>query len=218
MIKMISLEEREEQYLSETQNGALKNGQPNVGLTNKELFKCDQCDHYFDTKIELKTHVDKKHEDPDFFQCKICKSCFHSKIQLQKHSNTKHLSTDQEEYNFNCKVCGKTFWNSLDLIKHLNLHVLKENIEDTDFHDEPFCCKICGTFKSMNDQDIRNHVNKHVEDTIKYPKDSTTDVTEEEPEGSENERDENKEAETSMNDSEVFAGFYQDGNRITDDN
>ena len=36
-----------------------------------EVFKCDQCDHYFDTKMELKTHVDTKHEEPDFLQCKI---------------------------------------------------------------------------------------------------------------------------------------------------
>ena len=94
MIKIISLEERDKQYFSETQNGASTNGQPNVGLKNKEVFKCDQCDHYFDAKMELKTHVDTKHEEPDFFQCKICKSCFHSKIQLQKHTNTKHLSRD----------------------------------------------------------------------------------------------------------------------------
>ena len=174
--------------------------------------------------MELKTHVDTKHEEPDFFQCKICKSCFHSKIQLQKHTNTKHFSTDHDECNFKCKVCGNTFWNSLDLIKHLNEHVLKENIKYTDCHDEPFRCKICGTFKSMNDQDIRNHVIKHVEDTIKHQKESTTDVTEilstieEESEDSENERDENEEAETSLNDSELYAGFDEDGNRITDDN
>jgi hypothetical protein len=49
----------------------------------------------------------------------------------------------------------------------------------------------------MNDQDIRNHVIKHVEDTIKHQKESTTDVTEilstieEWSEDSENERDEN---------------------------
>ena len=61
----------------------------------------------------------------------------------------------------------------------------------------------------MNDQDIRNHVIKHVEDTIKHQKESTTDVTEilstieEEPEDSETERDENEEAETSLNDSEL---------------
>ena len=67
MIKMISLEEREEQYFSETQNGASTNGQLNVGFTNKEVFKFDQCDHYFDTKMESKTHNDTKHEEPDVF-------------------------------------------------------------------------------------------------------------------------------------------------------
>ena len=131
MIKVISLEEQEEQYFSETQNGSSTNGQLIVGLTNKEVFKCDQCDHYFDTKMKLKTHVDTKHEEPDFFQCKMYKSCFDSKNQLQKNTNTKHFSTDHDEYNFKCKVCGKTLWNSLDLIKHLNEHVLKENINYT---------------------------------------------------------------------------------------
>ena len=77
------------------------------------------------------------------------------------------------------------------------MHVLKENIKYTDCHDEPFRCKICGTFKSMNDQDNRNHVIKHFEDTIKHQKKSTINVTEilstieKETEDSETERDEN---------------------------
>ena len=40
---------------------------------------------------------------------------------------------------------------------------------------------------------------------------------EEESEESETERDEIEEAETSLNDSDLFAGFDEDGNRINDD-
>ena len=49
----------------------------------------------------------------------------------------------------------------------------------------------------MNDQDIRNHVIIHVEDTIKHQIESLTDVTEilstieEDPEDSKTESDEN---------------------------
>ena len=115
------------------------------------------------------------------------------------------------------------FWNGLDLVSHLNDHVAKENIKYTECHDEPFRCKICGTFTSMIDEDIRRHVIKHVEDTLKPKEDYSKDVTEilspieEESEDSEIERDEIKESDTSLNDSELYAGFDEDGNRIVED-
>ena len=62
-----------------------------------------------------------------------------------------------------------------------------------------------------------------MEDTLKPKEDSSKDVTkilptiEEESEESETERDEIEEAETSLNDSDLFAGFDEDGNRINDD-
>ena len=75
----------------------------------------------------------------------------------------------------------------------------------------------------MNDEDIRQHVIKHVEETLTPKEDSSKDVTkilpviEEESEESETERDEIDEAETSLNDSDLYAGFDEDGNRINDD-
>ena len=75
----------------------------------------------------------------------------------------------------------------------------------------------------MNNQDIRNHVIKHVKDTLKHQIYSTTNVTEilstieEEPEDSETGRDEIEEAEKSLNDSDLYAGFDEDGYRITDE-
>ena len=74
----------------------------------------------------------------------------------------------------------------------------------------------------MIDEDIKRHVIKHVEDTLK-PKNSSKDVTEilspieEESEDSEIERDEIEESEPSLNDSELYAGFDEDGNRIVED-
>ena len=62
-----------------------------------------------------------------------------------------------------------------------------------------------------------------MEDTLKPKEDSTKDVTEilstteEEQEDSEIERDESEEAETSLNDSDLFAGFDEDGNRISEE-
>jgi hypothetical protein len=98
---------------------------------------------------------------------------------------------------------------------------VKENIRYTECHDEPFRCKICGTFTSTNDNDIRKHVINHVEDTLKPKEDTTKDVTEilptieEEQEGSETE---SEEEEISFNDSDLYAGFDEDGNRILHEN
>ena len=64
------------------------------------------------------------------------------------------MSPDKDDYQFECKVCKKVFSNSLNFVKHLNDHVVKENIKFTECHDEPFCCKTCGTFTSVNDDDI----------------------------------------------------------------
>ena len=160
--------------------------------------------------------MDTEHEIPDFYQCKICKSCFDTLTKLKKRANTKHMSTDKNDYQFKCKVCKKVFWNSLELVKHLNDHVVKENIRYTECHVEPFRCKICGTFTSMNDNDIRKHVIKHVEETLKPKEDSSKDVTKILP-TIEEELEESEEAEASLNDSDLYAGFDEDGNRINDD-
>lgn len=224
IIKLITLEERDKHGHSMLQPGGTKEGLLHNGLSSKGAFNCDQCSHISDTNSELTKHVEIEHEVPEFFQCNICKSCFDTKVQLKKHTNTKHSSADTDDYNFKCKVCNKLFWNSLDLISHLNDHVVKENVKYTECHDEPFRCKICGIFTSINDNDIRTHVINHVEDTLKPRKDTAKDVTEilstieEEQEDSETERDESEEEETTFNDSYLYAGFDEDGNRITDEN
>ena len=133
------------------------------------------------------------------------------------------MSPVKDDYQFKCKVRQKVFWNSLDIVKHLNDHVVKKNIKYTECHDEPFCLKICGTFTLLNDDDIKKHVIKHVKETLKPKEDSFKDVTkiiptiEEESEESETEMDNIEEAETSLNDSDLYAGFDEDGNRINDD-
>ena len=62
-----------------------------------------------------------------------------------------------------------------------------------------------------------------MEDTFNPKEDSTNDVheilsiIEEDPEDSETEKDAIDEAETSLNDSDLYAGFDKDGNRTIDD-
>ena len=128
---------------------------------------------------------------------------------------------NRDDFRFNCKVCNKTFWNGLDLVSHLNDHIAKENIKYTECHDEPFRCKACGTFTSMIDEDIRRHVIKHVEDTLKPKEDSFKDVTEIlshiEEESEDSKRDEIEESDTSLSDSELYAGFDEYDNRIVED-
>ena len=64
----------------------------------------------------------------------------------------------------------------------------------------------------------------HVEDTLKPKEDTTKDVTEilptieEEQEDSETESDESEEEEISFNNSDLYAGFDEDGNRILHEN
>ena len=158
---MITLEESEKSYNNMKQKSAPKEGEP-----NNEYIKCNECNSSCETNHALTIHVGEEHEVAEFFQCKMCKSCFDTKIKLKKHTNTKHLSTYRDDFRFKCKVCNKMFWNGLDLVSHLNDYVAKENIKYTECHDEPFCCKICGTFTSMIEKDIRRHVIKHVEDTF----------------------------------------------------
>ena len=63
---------------------------------------------------------------------------------------------------------------------------------------------------------------KHVENTLKhkdyYTKDTSQILStiEEDQEDSETEIDECEEAEASINDSDLYAGFDEDGNRITE--
>ena len=212
MIKMITLEECEKPF-----NSVHLKSVPKECDLKKGPFKCDKCNLGSETNHAQTKHVEEGHEVADFFQCKMCKSCFDTKIQLMKHTNTKHLSTDIDDYRFNCKVCHKTFWNSLDLVKHLNEHVAEENIKYTDCHDEPFRCKICGTFTSLIDDEIRKHVIKHVEDTLNPKEDYSKDMTELLPTIEEELEDsQTEESDTSLNDSELYAGFDEDGNRIID--
>ena len=62
-----------------------------------------------------------------------------------------------------------------------------------------------------------------MEDTLKPKEDSTKYITEilstieEVQEDSETERDWSEEAETSLNDSDLYVGFDEDGNRINED-
>jgi hypothetical protein len=218
MIKMITLEESEKPYYNAQQKSA-----PKKDDTNSEYLKCNECNFSCETSHALTKHVDEEHEVAEFCQCKMCKSCFDTKIQLKKHTNTKHLSTYRDDFRFKCKVCNKTFWNGLDLVSHLNDHVAKENIKYTECHDEQFRCKICGTFTSMIDEDIRRHVIIHVEYTLKPKEDFSKDVIkilspiEEESEDRKIERDEIEESDTSLSDFELYAGFDEDGNRIVED-
>ena len=61
---------------------------------------------------------------------------------------------------------------------------------------------------SMIDEDLRRHLIKHVEDTLKPKEDLTEKLSpiEEESEDSEIERDEIEESDKSVNDSELYAG------------
>ena len=134
---------------------------------------------------------------------------------LNKHTHTKH--SNLKDTKFECNVCDKKFWNSLDLIEPLNNHVTEENVKYTECHDDPFRCKLYGTFTSIDDFEIRKHVIKHVKDTLQHKGHSEKEVlpTIQEDHEDDIELDDSKETESYLNDSDLFERFDEDGNRIT---
>ena len=67
-------------------------------------FRCDQCDHVFTQKANLKRHIEFLHdyENASFFKCEQCKLQYTTKDALKQHNLTKHskikLLCDQCEY------------------------------------------------------------------------------------------------------------------------
>ena len=215
MVKMLYLEENENHTISADKGHLTKEVEKNATKTSR--FKCDECNSSYSTYTALDKHMEQEHGLPEFFQCKICKACFDTMMSLNKHTHTKHSHVHLKDNKFECKVCDKKFWNSLDLIEHLNDHVTEENVKYTECHDDPFRCKICGTFTSIDDFEIRKHVIKHVEDTLQPKGNSEKEVlpTIQEDHEEDIELDDSKGTESDLNDSDLFEGFDEDGNRIT---
>ena len=104
------------------------------------------------------------------------------------------------------------------MMYHLAEHIEADKITYSERYKEPFQCKLC-TFKSSNDQEIKDHMIKHVVENVLVSEvrksEETTEIlatideTEEKVE-SENELDNDDDSE----DEDLCEGFNEDGNRV----
>ena len=129
-----------------------------------------------------------------------------------------------EETGIFFNLCGKEFWTELNMIQHLKEHINGNKTDETIF------CKL--RWIGIHDKNALNqYMINHVESllkgdmeekefwnevvqklaTITESKDETNTVTDKEEEEDDNEK------EWSMEDSELYAGFDEDGNMIFKD-
>lgn len=81
--------------------------------------------------MNLKDHIQRKHETSDPLQCDICKEWFKSRDTIRAHMNYVHVQGPQT-----CSICGKISANRKALRKHQTIHM--ESWKDR------FKCIICG--------------------------------------------------------------------------
>ena len=177
--------------------------------------------------LTIKVHS-RKQNTPEVFtknvKCDKCNSQVTSKMSLSQHMFTTHTPTRIEETGIFCNLCGEEFWTELTMIQHLKEHI---NGRKT---DEPFFCKLCGI--GIHDKNaINQHMKNHVESVLKEDMEEKkfqkevvqklATISESEDETKSNtetdKEEEDNEEELIMDDSELYAGFDEDGNRIVED-
>ena len=201
-----------------------------VNTKHNKSLKCDHCSDIFKDHKALAAHIMKDHSTKQNVsgggkknvKCDKCNSQFTSKMALSQHMSTTHTPKKIEETGMFCNLCGEEFWTELDIIKHLKEHI---NGSKT---DEPFFCKLCGIGLCERNA-INQHMINHVENVLKEDREAkesrhkvvqklSTITENKDEEKSEAElENEDEESEVELDDSDLYEGFDEDGNRITED-
>ena len=198
---------------------------------HRKSLKCCHCSEMFRDNDALEDHKMKDHskiqnlpENSNInVKCDKCSSKFTSKMALSQHMFTTHTPTRIEETGIYCNLCGEEFWTELNMIQHLKKHMEGSQT------DEPFFCKLCGI--GLSDRSaINQHMINHVENVLREDRDdkesrhkvvqklsTITEKKDEEKLEAELEM-EDEENEVELDDSDLYEGFDEDGNRITEDN
>eukprot|EP01084_Bolivina_argentea_P101022 181196_1 len=93
----------------------VKNEIPTTIDAPSDGFKCDQCDHVFVGKVNLKIH--KKIHTDCAAVCQFCNKKFARKSNLKQHVR---IHTDERPYR--CTYCPRTFRQRQSLTAHLCTH------------------------------------------------------------------------------------------------
>ncbi|KAF8361483.1 hypothetical protein PRIPAC_88406 [Pristionchus pacificus] len=136
----------------------------------RPLFKCDQCDKRFTTKINLKAHV-STHTGEFKLQCQFCPRGFTSKQRWASHQECHDRGTNKVSYprKHICTLCPRRFEKEFQLTAHLKRHEDSTVGDSTDSEADPdrFRCKLCGqTYTTISN--LRGHVKIVHGETSKY--------------------------------------------------
>ena len=139
-------EKKDNKFIPKDNKHISKDLKKNDDNKNLDLYYCEICDKYFNSKDAKDQHWKIKGHDNEVFCCKICNKYFNTQEAKEQHCKLKkHIEI------FFCKVCNKIF-NSKDAKE---THCKMKN------HNEIFC-KICKkTFNSEEAKDEHCKVKKH---------------------------------------------------------
>ena len=149
-------------------------------------LKCDVCNIFYKSTLELRHHIKKFHKNVYLFKCDMCGKGFMSKESKKMHEKA-HGDGDKEEVAYAggyCKKCEKGFTWPKSYKKHMNaFHSKKKPLkcstcpktfrtkDDLDQHfvrcptnpnkKQPFPCDICGKGKFYFPKELKAHKIKH---------------------------------------------------------
>ena len=81
-------------------------------------FKCDACEKFFKTELEVKSHMKRVHMKINKFKCKICEKSYFTMGELKHHSKINHNDQSQREL-FECNYCKKNFVTKMNRDLHI---------------------------------------------------------------------------------------------------
>ncbi|XP_050074418.1 transcription factor grauzone-like [Anopheles maculipalpis] len=119
-----------------------------LGTLTIERVQCDQCEKWFDSKQNLRSHCKRVHDQMGPIQCDECQHISPNHRALVSHKVRAH----GQKQAYECEYCGKKLNTKLTLKEHLAIHT---NIP-------LYSCEFCGiTFNS--------NANKYVHRKSKHP-------------------------------------------------